>query len=258
MAKKLRFGITGHMMVKNEEVFVARAIQAALPFCDEFIIFDTGSTDSTVAQIKSVSSKKIRFFEKGSGDLKRLVRLRNEMIEMTKTEWFFLVDGDDIFWFSDIKKIREKIRRLPDSVSRLEILFRDFLKDPHLAASDRAMGRIWRTSAIEFVGDFPLEVSSLKSNPSASLASFSSQAVLQDIINFHMGYFVRSSKDTDVTAVRRWHNIPFPVKPFFGTYPKNLGLTPNWWFFLCGLVWFNCQGLWQKITRKKGSPYKPQ
>lgn len=93
-------GITAHCLVKNEEVFVRAAIQSVIDFVDEIIVFDTGSVDATVPIIEDLMRQypgKIIFEKKGSSDKKRHTDLRQEMVECTKTEWFFILDGDEIW-----------------------------------------------------------------------------------------------------------------------------------------------------------------
>ena len=41
------------MIVKNEEANIGRAIESFLPFADEIIVNDTGSTDRTIEIVKS-------------------------------------------------------------------------------------------------------------------------------------------------------------------------------------------------------------
>lgn len=89
--------LTAHMIVLNEENWVKYGIQSVLPYVDKFIIFDTGSIDNTVEIIKNIKSSKIIFEEKGKADAGQMVALRNEQIKKTKTKWFMLVDGDEIY-----------------------------------------------------------------------------------------------------------------------------------------------------------------
>ncbi len=78
--------ITVHMMVRNEEVFIQQAIESVLPLAFEVLVFDTGSTDSTIEKVKGIGSKKIKIFEKGPQNSEDLIALRNEMIGMTRTQ----------------------------------------------------------------------------------------------------------------------------------------------------------------------------
>lgn len=92
--------ITAHCLVKNEENFIAYAVRSVIDFVDQVLIFDTGSTDRTVAIIKELQQEypqKIVFEEKGECDKKRHTELRQEMVERTSTEWFMVLDGDEVW-----------------------------------------------------------------------------------------------------------------------------------------------------------------
>ncbi|MBP6859524.1 MAG: glycosyltransferase [Candidatus Magasanikbacteria bacterium] len=92
--------LTAHCLVKNEENFIGYAISSVIDFVDEVLVFDTGSTDKTVAIIKQLQltyPHKIIFEEKGSADKVRHTALRQEMIERTKTDWFMILDGDEVW-----------------------------------------------------------------------------------------------------------------------------------------------------------------
>ena len=52
-----------HCLVANEERFVWYALQSVLPYVDQVMVWDTGSTDKTVEIIKAIKSPKIIFKE---------------------------------------------------------------------------------------------------------------------------------------------------------------------------------------------------
>lgn len=92
--------LTVHCLVKNEERFVYYAVKSVVDFVDQIIIFDTGSSDKTVEIIKQLAqeySHKIIFEEKGLCDKSRHTQLRQEMVDRTKSEWFMILDGDEIW-----------------------------------------------------------------------------------------------------------------------------------------------------------------
>ncbi|MFA5062275.1 MAG: glycosyltransferase [Patescibacteria group bacterium] len=92
--------VTAHCLVKNEENFVYYTIKSVIDFVDRVIVFDTGSTDKTVELIQKLMAEypgKIIFEEKGPADGNRHTLLRQEMIERTKTDWFMILDGDEIW-----------------------------------------------------------------------------------------------------------------------------------------------------------------
>jgi glycosyltransferase involved in cell wall biosynthesis len=106
--------ITANMMVKNEEKWIWFAIMSVIDFVDHIIIFDTGSTDNTVDIINKLINTnnladKITFEEKGSVDKNQFTLLRQEQLNRTKTKWFLLVDGDEIWYKKTLINLIESI-----------------------------------------------------------------------------------------------------------------------------------------------------
>jgi len=89
--------LTSHTLIKNEEIWVKPALAAVINFVDKALVWDTGSTDKTVSLIQSIKSPKIKFKQCGQVNREELVELRNDQIQATKTDWFLLVDGDEIW-----------------------------------------------------------------------------------------------------------------------------------------------------------------
>lgn len=103
--------ITAHMVVKNEDRFIWYAISSVLPYVGRFLIFDTGSTDKTVDIINSFGSKRIEFQSKIAEDAKDISDLRQEQIEKTESDWFWMVDGDEVYTKSLCKEIIEAVEK---------------------------------------------------------------------------------------------------------------------------------------------------
>lgn len=106
--------ITVHCLVRNEDKFVWFALNSVLPFVDRVLVYDTGSTDNTVAVIQTIQSAKIFFAEKGAVTPQGHTRLRREMIAKTKTPFFLLVDGDEVWPKRSLVKLLETIETLPE------------------------------------------------------------------------------------------------------------------------------------------------
>lgn len=103
--------ITAHVLIKNEDRFIWYAIMSVINYVDKMIIFDTGSTDNTVAIVQNIISsseeykKKIIFKELGEATRQQIGQYRQKMIEMTDTDYFFILDGDEIWWNSSIEEL---------------------------------------------------------------------------------------------------------------------------------------------------------
>lgn len=92
--------LTAHCLIKNEDQFIGYAIRSVIGFVDNILVFDTGSTDRTVSIIKELQEQypnKIMLEEKGACDKMRHTQLRQEMIERTTTDWFMILDGDEVW-----------------------------------------------------------------------------------------------------------------------------------------------------------------
>lgn len=89
--------LTIHCLIRNEENWIWFALQAMAPFCRRIMLWDTGSIDTTVAIIKEMQSPHILFQQCGPVSPAKHTALRNHMIAQTRTEWFAVVDGDEIW-----------------------------------------------------------------------------------------------------------------------------------------------------------------
>jgi len=103
--------LTIHTIVKNEEKWIWYALMAVKGFADQILVFDTGSNDKTPEIIRTIKDKKIIFEEKGSVSAGDLVKLRQEQLERTKTDWFLLVDGDEIWPKRTMVELKEAIKK---------------------------------------------------------------------------------------------------------------------------------------------------
>jgi len=90
-------GISAHMIVKNEDQWIWFAIQSVLPYVDEMLITDTGSSDKTESIIKSIESPKIKFSKVICLTPEDVTIERSKQLDATKYPWIWIVDGDEIY-----------------------------------------------------------------------------------------------------------------------------------------------------------------
>lgn len=112
--------IMAHCLVQNEEKWVWFAINSVLDYVDEVLVYDTGSTDRTVEIVKSIKSEKITLEKKGKVDPHGFTKLRQEMLDRTNTDWFLILDGDDVWPKTTIRELRMRVDRA--SVKRKAVI----------------------------------------------------------------------------------------------------------------------------------------
>ncbi len=93
------------MVLKNEDQWVWFAIQSVLPHATQLLITDTGSSDNTVRVIKCISSSKIKFTQISVNTPLDVTAVRQRQIKETKTDWIWIVDGDEVYPSSTAKEV---------------------------------------------------------------------------------------------------------------------------------------------------------
>jgi glycosyltransferase involved in cell wall biosynthesis len=199
--------ITAHMVVKNDDRFVYYAIQSVLPYVDTFLITDTGSCDQTVALIQSIKSAKIIFRQTTCQSKSDVTAVRGAQLESTKTDWFWIVDGDEIY----PQAVSKEVVALTQDPQKNIILVRrhDLLGDIYHAQDERVgeyrlfgyhghlLTRLVRKSAfpnLAYRGDYPGE-GFYTQNKSLRKQDPSQVAATQGYL-YHTMYLKRSSLNT--------------------------------------------------------------
>lgn len=108
-----------HTLVKNEERYLWFAVMSVIDHVDKILLWDTGSSDNTVGiiqELKKLKGEKIDFREVGEVDIEGFTKVRQQMLEQTKSDWFMIVDGDEVWWQDSIRKVVEEINSRGDSL----------------------------------------------------------------------------------------------------------------------------------------------
>lgn len=90
-------GISAHMIVKNEDQWVLYALRSILPYVDEVLVADTGSTDHTLELIRSINSPKIKLTQHHVTLAKELTKIRSLQLQSSKYPWVWIIDADEIY-----------------------------------------------------------------------------------------------------------------------------------------------------------------
>jgi glycosyltransferase involved in cell wall biosynthesis len=90
---------------KNEEDFIGLCLEHLIPYVDEIILVDNGSTDRT----KEIASQydTVKMFDYPATN--NMAEVRNFSLSKATGDWFLQVDADEIYPASEMRKIREFI-----------------------------------------------------------------------------------------------------------------------------------------------------
>lgn len=170
--------LTACMIVKNEEKWIKPALLSVINHVDAILVWDTGSTDKTVAIIKSIDSPKIEFQQKGPTDRPGLARLRHQQIKLTTTPWFMLLDGDEIWPEKNLIQLIKAIKRAKPTTLALVNRVRNSIGDIyHYLPETKGSYRIgpWQGHlniraiknfpGLQVIGEYPLETYALNGKP---------------------------------------------------------------------------------------------
>lgn len=80
--------ITAVIIAKNEEAMIANCIET-LRWCDEILVIDNGSEDTTAHLAETLGARVISFKSK------HFDKVREEGLKRAKTDWLFYIDADE-------------------------------------------------------------------------------------------------------------------------------------------------------------------
>lgn len=230
--------IWAHCLVRNEERWVWYAINSAIDFLDKILVWDTGSTDKTVQIIKLINkvccsameSPKISFRQYGPVTPETFVKARQEMLEKTKADWLFLLDGDEIWTKEGIGTVVKAIQEKGDKIESIVVKTINFVGDVYHYQEEEA-GKYEITGKR---GHYNLRAINLKipglhaDLPHGRQGYFDGEGrpiqerdpqkiLFLPVSYFHTTYLPRSSKDSEVPlrAKKRKYEIGLQL-------PKNI------------------------------------
>ena len=223
-------GITVNFRIKNEECFIRAAILSVLPLAEKVMVYDTGSTDGTLDEVRSIQHPRITLIRLPAMKPVELTKLRNEILARTTTEWAMAVDGDEIYPASAIRCIMEEIPRVPPTIHRIEVHRKHFVNSFNFISPMDRIGRIFRAARIRHgVGDPKAfgsvghETPYLKDAPQTPWDAYSMTLPAKAYF-FHCQYLQRSPLDGQMGRLRGWRKPVFPVMPYFGPWPETLSI----------------------------------
>ena len=239
--------LTGVIIARNEEKDIKRAV-ASLGFCDEVVVIDSFSSDSTPDLAKKLGAKV--FYARFENDFSRL---RNFGLKKAGGKWVLFLDADEEVPESLGEEITEKIGKpfqknwgfyikrddyLWGSKIRFGETSRKFLRlaRRHSGTWKRAVHEYWdvagRTSSLR---------GAIKHYPHQSVREF------VESVNFHSslhaGENMREGKKSDMSKIVLW-----PPGKFLGNYLFKLGFLDGTGGFVISLMMsFHSFLAWSKL-----------
>ncbi len=120
------------MIVKNEEKFLANALNSVKGLVDEMILVDTGSNDKT----KEIAQHFVDELDEGCGKVIDFVWIddfsaaRNEALKYASGDWILVLDADETISHSDHERIRTTIRAAEaKGIFGISLIQRNYLND---------------------------------------------------------------------------------------------------------------------------------
>ena len=135
--------ITTHTVVKNEENWIWYALMSVRDLVDKMLIFDDASTDKTWEIIKSIKDPKIGATR---GSFAVASEIRNQMLEQTETDWFLILDGDEIWNRETFKELLSFLESCPKDIWGVVMRVRNCVGDvyhyqPETAGRYKILGK---------------------------------------------------------------------------------------------------------------------
>lgn len=116
--------IWAHTLVKNEAKWLWYSVSSVIEHVDKLLLWDTGSTDESLEIERELLKKypdKIMFKNRKQETIEDFTKVRQEMLDETASDWFLMVDGDEIWYESSIKKIVDSIKKETEGIESIVV-----------------------------------------------------------------------------------------------------------------------------------------
>lgn len=249
--------IWGHCLVRNEERWIWYALMSVIDYLDKILVWDTGSTDKTVQIIKLFKSPKISFRQYDPVTPETFAQARQEMLEQTKADWLFLIDGDEIWTREGISTVVKTIQEKGDQIESIVVRTINWVGDVYHYQEEEAgkyqiAGRRGhynlRTMNLKIPGlhaDLPHGKQGYFDGEGRPIQERDPKKILfLPVSYFHASFLPRSTKDFEVPlrAKKRKYELGIPLARTT-KYPKVFHLprpkiVPNPWVKMGKPEWF--------------------
>lgn len=106
--------IWAHALFKNEERWLWYSVTSIINHVDKLLLWDTGSTDKSwdiATKLKEKYQEKIDLKQYGEVTVESFYKARQAMLDETNSDWFLVVDGDEVWWDDSISEVISEIQK---------------------------------------------------------------------------------------------------------------------------------------------------
>jgi SAM-dependent methyltransferase/Flp pilus assembly protein TadD len=185
-------GLSAHLLVRNEVELIDLYLDNTLPYVDELIVIDGGSTDGTLGRIRARESDKVRLFVWPQDGAQftagwREPHRRNACIALTSRQWILKKDVDEFFREADYARIRDLLATPRDTLvcfprinfwGDVDHVRLSTAEDPHWSPDPQ--GNLWRADLGLQWNDQPLHCQLAKDG-----AIYTRTEVCQEVPIYH-------------------------------------------------------------------------
>ena len=137
-----KFGISGCMIVKDEEKTIEDAIRSLKIVCHEVVVVDTGSSDNTVSIAKGMGCRVLHYeWDNHFG------KARNYSYSLAGYEWIFVLDGDETLSIMLQENIHDLIKTKGNVAFRFPVVDNDL---PFAKGTKVGGIRLFRTGTLRY------------------------------------------------------------------------------------------------------------
>ncbi|HOV92406.1 MAG TPA: glycosyltransferase family 2 protein [Candidatus Kapabacteria bacterium] len=167
--------ISAAIIAKNAEDTISDTIQSILPYCNQIIMVDTGSDDSTPIIASSLGAEV--YFYLWNDDFSEA---RNFSLKFARKEWILIIDSDEIL---DEESFKSNLYLLNDSnIGGINVIIKNYLNDDREQYSTHRYTRIFRNNPeIIFTGRIHEQIRE-------SIENMGLKIIESDIYINHYGY----------------------------------------------------------------------
>ncbi len=116
--------VIAHTLVKNEARWLWYSVSSIVNYVDKVLLWDTGSTDESLEIERELEKRwpgKIVLRQRLQNTAEEFTAVRQEMLEETSSDWFLVLDADEIWWEDSIKKVVAEINKNGDKLESIVV-----------------------------------------------------------------------------------------------------------------------------------------